>query len=64
MTPELEKIIVEDFTEAKIEQEARRQGMISMRQDGFMKVVRGDISVQEVIRVTKPGGADQIVEMD
>lgn len=53
MTPELEKIIVEDPTEQRISEEARRQGMISMRQDGVIKAVRGDISIEEVFRVSE-----------
>ena len=53
MTPELEKIIIEDPSEQRISDEAKRQGMISMRQDGIIKAVRGDISIEEVFRVSE-----------
>ena len=53
MTPDLEKIIVEDPTELKISAEVKRQGMISMRQDGIIKAINGDISIEEVFRVSE-----------
>lgn len=53
MTPELEKIIVEDPTEMKISQEAKRQGMITMRQDAIIKAINGDIAIEEVFRVSE-----------
>lgn len=53
MTPELERIIVEDPTDQRIGEEARRQGMISMRQDAVIKAVRGDISIEEVFRISE-----------
>lgn len=49
MTPQLERIVVEGATEGKILKEAERQGMISMRQDGIIKVLRGIISFEELI---------------
>ncbi len=51
MTPELERIIVEGSSESKIQAEARRQGMITMKQDGVMKVLRGTIGVKELLEV-------------
>lgn len=53
MTPELQSIIVEGPTEAKIEKEAARQGMITMRQDGFIKVLRGLVSLEEVLNAVE-----------
>jgi type IV pilus assembly protein PilB len=53
MTPELERIIVEDPTEQRISEEAKRQGMITMRQDGIIKAVKGDVSIEEVLRVSE-----------
>jgi len=53
MTPELEKIIVDDPTELRIAEEAKRQGMITMRQDGIIKAINGDISIEEVLRVSE-----------
>lgn len=51
MTPELEKIILSGPSESKIQEEAKRQGMITMRQDGIMKTLKGDISLEELFEV-------------
>ncbi len=53
MTPQLEEIIVSNPTEGKISEEANRQGMITMKQDGILKVLNGDISFEELLRVTE-----------
>jgi len=53
MTPELEKIIIEDPNESKIAGEAKRQGMVTMRQDAIMKAVQGMIAIEEVFRITE-----------
>jgi type IV pilus assembly protein PilB len=52
MTPELEGIIIEEPTELRITAEAKRQGMITMKQDGILKVLAGEVSLEEVLRVT------------
>lgn len=51
MTPELEKIILTTPSEMGIQAEARRQGMITMRQDGILKVLKGIISLEELLEV-------------
>ncbi|MFA5013121.1 MAG: GspE/PulE family protein [Candidatus Paceibacterota bacterium] len=53
MTPELESIILVDPSEATIAKEAKRQGMISMRQDGLIKALAGEVSVEEVLRISE-----------
>lgn len=52
MTPELEQIIIEEPTELRIMAEAKRQGMLTMKQDGILKVLAGEVSMEEVLRVT------------
>jgi type IV pilus assembly protein PilB len=52
MTPELEEIINTGPTEHKILEEARRQGMITMRQDGIIKALGGLILIEDVLRET------------
>jgi len=49
MSRELEKIIVEGPTESKLIAESQRQGMITMKQDGFLKVLQGYVSFEEVM---------------
>lgn len=51
MTPDLEHIILNEPTELKIIGEARRQGLITMRQDGILKVARGEIGLSELLEV-------------
>ncbi|MDD3711759.1 MAG: ATPase, T2SS/T4P/T4SS family [Patescibacteria group bacterium] len=51
MTDQLANIVVAGPTEDKIWQEAKRQEMITIRQDGVLKVLRGLTSVEEVLRV-------------
>ncbi len=53
MTPELAEITIRDPIESKIMAEAKRQGMVTMKQDGVIKVLEGVTSFEEVIRVTE-----------
>jgi type IV pilus assembly protein PilB len=52
MTPELEVIINAQPTENKILEEAQRQGMVTLRQDGIIKALEGLVSIEEIIRET------------
>ena len=52
MTPELEAVIIAGVTEGGILEEARRQGMVTMQQDGIMKALDGLVSIEEVLRET------------
>jgi type IV pilus assembly protein PilB len=49
MTNELAEIILKEPNETRIQEEARRQGMITMKQDGILKVLDGVTSVEEVL---------------
>ena len=53
MTQELSEIILKEPTETRIREEANRQGMITMKQDGILKVLDGVTSVEEVLRVAE-----------
>jgi type II secretory ATPase GspE/PulE/Tfp pilus assembly ATPase PilB-like protein len=53
MTPELEDIITSTPTIQKITQEAKRQGMITLRQDGILKAFEGLVSIEEILRETE-----------
>ena len=52
MTPQLQEIINSGAGELKILEEARRQGMLTMRQDGILKALDGLITIEEVLRET------------
>ncbi len=53
MTSQLSDIILKEPSEAKIIKEAKRQGMITMKQDGILKVLAGMTSIEEVLRVAE-----------
>jgi type II secretory ATPase GspE/PulE/Tfp pilus assembly ATPase PilB-like protein len=52
LTPTLQDLIVKRATEAELRDQAKLEGFIPMRQYGFMKVMEGDVSIEEVISVT------------
>lgn len=52
ITPEIQGLIVQRATTAQIQNEAVKQGMITMRQDGFLKALQGVTTLDEVNRVT------------
>jgi type II secretory ATPase GspE/PulE/Tfp pilus assembly ATPase PilB-like protein len=52
MTKELEEIILKEPSESKILEVAKKQGMITMRQDGILKVLSGITTIEEVLRET------------
>ena len=55
MTDEFEKIILGTISEAAIRQEAKRQGMITMFQDGVLKILKGVVSLEELLEVAQAG---------
>ncbi len=55
MTPEFEKIILGTLSESAMRIEAKRQGMITMFQDGILKVLQGVVSLEELLEVAQAG---------
>jgi len=55
VTPEIETIINEGATTQKVAAEAKKQGMITLRQDGVVKALKGVCSLEEIIRETEEG---------
>jgi type IV pilus assembly protein PilB len=53
MTDNLAELILKEPSEVKIAEEAKRQGMITMKQDGILKVLEGITSIEEVLRVAE-----------
>jgi len=52
MSSELKQIVIEGITEEKITKESLRQEMITMKQDGIIKVLEGSVSLEEVLQST------------
>ena len=53
MTDQLSGVILKEPTIESLQQEARRQGMITMFQDGVLKALNGVTTIEEVIRVAE-----------
>ena len=52
MTTELEQIILTQPSQERLMAEVKRQGMITLRQDGIIKVLEGIISLEEVLAIS------------
>lgn len=48
----IQKLIVARATSSEIQRKAQEQGMVTMRQDGYLKVLQGITTIEEVNRVT------------
>lgn len=53
MTDHLADIILKEPSEREISKEAKRQGMLTMKQDGILKVLAGVTTIEEVLRVVE-----------
>jgi len=53
MTEELNRIILQNPSEMAIKKEAERQGMVTMKQDGILKMLEGITSLEEVLSVAE-----------
>ncbi len=51
--PEIQDLLLAKAPSGQILEVANKQGMITMRQDGIIKVLRGETTLEEVVRVTK-----------
>jgi type IV pilus assembly protein PilB len=53
VTPKITSLILENADSSAIEKEAILEGMITMKQDGYLKVLQGITTVEEVLRVAQ-----------
>lgn len=51
VTEEIQNLIISQATSAEIQHKATEQGMITMRQDGYLKALQGITTIEEVNRV-------------
>jgi len=51
-TPELQKLIVGNSTSETLNQAAIAEGMVTMQLDGLVKALRGETTIEEILRVT------------
>ncbi|MEW5908148.1 MAG: GspE/PulE family protein [Patescibacteria group bacterium] len=50
-TPELENIILNNPVEPEIYKESRRQGMLTMKEDGILKIFNGIVGIEELNKI-------------
>ena len=53
MTRGLEEAINSSPTESKIKDEAAKQNMVTLRQDGIIKALDGTVTIEDVFRTTE-----------
>lgn len=53
MDTDIRKIVTQSGTTEDLDRTARKNGMVSMIQDGFLKAAAGMTTIEEVLRVTK-----------
>jgi len=54
-TAEIAKLVLNRASSAQIEQVAQQQGMLLMKQDGYLKALEGITTIEEVLRVAEVG---------
>lgn len=53
MTETIKNLIMENATSDNIERQAKKDGMITMLEDGIIKAAQGITSIEEILRVTR-----------
>jgi len=53
VTEKISRLILERAASSAIEKEAREEGMITLKQDGYLKVLEGISTIEEVLRVAQ-----------
>ena len=53
VSPSISKMILERATKRAIEEQAVKEGLITLQQDGYLKVLAGLTTMEEVLRVAQ-----------
>ena len=53
LSVQMQKLITANATSDDIQKQAISEGMLTMQSDGIIKALRGDTTVEEVLRVTR-----------
>lgn len=53
VTEKIDKLILKQVSAKEIQDEAIKEGMITMKQDGYLKVIEGITTIEEVLRVAE-----------
>lgn len=55
ISSEIERLVVKHATTSEVQDQAIKEGMITMRQDGFLKALEGSTTIEEVIAKVSEG---------
>ena len=53
ITEKIARLILERAPASKIEKQAKEEGMVTMKQDGYLKTIEGITTLEEVLRVAE-----------
>ncbi|OGM18468.1 hypothetical protein A2686_02580 [Candidatus Woesebacteria bacterium RIFCSPHIGHO2_01_FULL_38_10] len=53
VSEKISRLILENASSADIERQAKTEGMITMKEDGYLKVLQGITTIEEVLRVAQ-----------
>ena len=51
MSPAIKELIIQGKTDKEIEAQAKKEGMLTMIEDGIFKAVQGLTTIEEILRV-------------
>ena len=52
MNPEINELVIQNVPTIMIRDKAREQGMKTMREDGLASILRGETTLEEVLKYT------------
>ena len=55
ISPTINKLIIQHTTAKEIKDQARAEGLMTMKQDGYLKCLDGVTTIEEVLRVAESG---------
>ncbi len=58
MSPRIQELVLQGADSNVVKREARREGMRTLREDGAEKMLRGETTIEEILRVTR----DELLE--
>ncbi len=61
MTPRLQDLVLKGGDSNALKREARRQGMRTLREDGAQKALRGETTLEEILRVTRDDMFEEVM---
>ena len=61
MTPRIQEMVLKGADSNAVKREARRQGMRTLREDGAHKVLSGETTLEEILRVTREDVIEEVL---